>query len=267
MQESWEKPSNMLPRRSNFSLIDPPPGFVEDPYRVYAGLRTHEPVCWIGPHTVLLTRYRDVMTVYRAPAASSDKKREFGAKFGEHSPLFEHHTTSLVFSDPPLHTRVCRLLMSALHARAVAPMEGDLVRRVNELIDAIDTPGGHELVAGFAAPIPIEVIGNLLGIPARGRPQLRQRSLAILSALEPQPSALILAQGNRAVVEFSCFLRDLIGQRPQWGMLCAAEELVASAIEECLRYESPLQLNNRVLLQPLRLGKAARGLRLRRAPS
>jgi hypothetical protein len=91
MQESWEKPSNMLPRRSNFSLIDPPPGFVEDPYRVYAGLRTHEPVCWIGPHTVLLTRYRDVMTVYRAPAASSDKKREFGAKFGEHS-LFSSTT-------------------------------------------------------------------------------------------------------------------------------------------------------------------------------
>jgi cytochrome P450 len=309
----------MLPLRSNFSLIDPPPGFVEDPYRVYARLRTHEPVCWIGSHTVLLTRYRDVMTVYRAPAASSDKKREFGAKFGEHSPLFEHHTTSLVFSDPPLHTRVRRLLMSALHARAVAPMEDDLVRRVNELIDAIDTPGEHELVAAFAAPIPIEVIGNLLGIPARGRSQLRQWSLDILSALEPQPSALILAQGNRAVVEFSCFLRDLIGQRrrhpkdpdidllsrliegevdgerlsehelvhqcifllnaghetttnliangvvallghrPQWEMLCAEEGLVASAIEECLRYESPLQLNNRVLLQPLRLGEAGEG--------
>lgn len=312
----------MMMRPSSFSLIHPPAGFVENPYPVYATLRVQEPVCWIGSNTVLLTRYRDVMTVYRAPAASSDKRREFGAKFGEQSPLFEHHTTSLVFSDPPLHTRVRRLLMAALHARALAPMEGDLVRRVNELIDAIDTPGEHELVADFAAPIPIEVIGNLLGIPARERSPLRQWSLDILSALEPQPSASILAQGNSAVGEFSCFLRDLIGERrrrpkdpdtdllsrliqgevdgerlsegelvhqcifllnaghetttnlmangvvallchrPQWKMLCADEGLLASAIEECLRYESPLQLNNRVLLQPLSLGNAGEGLRL-----
>ncbi len=54
---------------------------------------------------MFLSRYDDVLAVYRDSRASSDKKVEFAPKFGA-SPLYEHHTTSLVFNDPPLHTRV-----------------------------------------------------------------------------------------------------------------------------------------------------------------
>ena len=60
-----------------FTLTQPPPGFVDDPYPFYAQLRQHAPVHAIGTASVLLTRYEDVIAVYRHPAASSDKQREF----------------------------------------------------------------------------------------------------------------------------------------------------------------------------------------------
>ncbi len=89
----------------------------------------------IAPDTWLLTRYDDVATVYRHAAASSDKQREFGPKFGLGTPLFEHHTTSLVFNDAPLHTRVRRLLMGALNQRAIARMEAGVTALVESLLD------------------------------------------------------------------------------------------------------------------------------------
>ncbi len=59
----------------------------------------------------MLSRYADLDRVYRDTRAfSSDKKTEFLPKFGQ-TPLYEHHTTSLVFNDPPLHTRVRRIMM------------------------------------------------------------------------------------------------------------------------------------------------------------
>ena len=105
-----------------FRLTAVPPDFFDDPYRYYAALRTHDPVHELGGGAVFLSRYEDVAAIYRDPRASSDKKKEFGPKFGD-SPLYEHHTTSLVFNDPPLHTRVRRLIMGAVNQRAIARME------------------------------------------------------------------------------------------------------------------------------------------------
>ena len=83
-----------------------------------------------------LTRYDDLVAVYKNTRHfSSDKKKEFCPKYGD-SPLYEHHTTSLVFNDPPLHTRVRRLIMGALTPRAIAAMEPDLIALVDRLLDA-----------------------------------------------------------------------------------------------------------------------------------
>src|SRR2546428_8828124 len=102
--------ASTVPPLAGFTLAAPPPGFIDDPYPVYAELRAHDPVHALGNDQWLLTRYDDVSALYRSAAASSDKQREFAPKFGAGTPLYEHHTTSLVFSDPPLHARVRRLL-------------------------------------------------------------------------------------------------------------------------------------------------------------
>jgi cytochrome P450 len=300
-----------------FTLTAPPAGFVDDPYPFYARLRERSPIHPIGPGQWLLTRYDDVAAVYRDPAASSDKQREFAPKFGAGTPLFEHHTTSLVFNDPPLHTRVRRLLLGALNQRAIRRMEPGVAALVDALLDRMSDAASADLIDDFAAQIPVEVIGNLLDVPREERGPLRDWSLAILSALEPVPGEQRLARGHAAVTEFLDYLRGLVAHRraapgdPEVDVLSrliagevngerlseaellhncifllnAGHEttsnligngmhallvhrgelerlarepaLIDSAVEELLRYESPLQLNNRVLTGRLVLRERA----------
>jgi hypothetical protein len=289
----------------SFSLADPPAAFFDDPHPFFDALRAASPVHPLAPNSVLLTRYDDLLAVYRSKDCSSDKRREFGAKFGAGTPIYEHHTTSLVFSDPPLHTRVRRILMGALNQKAIARMEAGVSAIVERLLDALEAKAAPDLIEDFAAQIPVEVIGNLLGIPRTERGPLREWSLAILSALEPAPRAARLARANAAVTEFLVFLRELVTHRARHpgdpevdmltrlmrgdseGQLSEAEllhncifllnaghetttnligngavalmthhdqferlarqpALITSAVEELLRYESPIQLNNRL---------------------
>jgi len=308
---------------AGFSLATPPPGFIDDPYTFYAALRSHAPVFELEPGSLLLTRHADVLALYREAAASSDKQREFGPKFGADppSPLFEHHTTSLVFSDPPRHTRVRRLLMGALNQRAIARMEAGVVALVDGLLDRLADLAAPDLIEDFAARIPVEVIGNLLDVPHAERAPLREWSLAILSALEPAPAPAVLVRGNSAVSEFLTYLRKLVAdrarhpgdpeadvltrlmngdasggqdgqlseaellhncifllnaghetttnlignglnalmtQRDQLDRLVAEPGLLPTAVEELLRFESPLQLNNRQLTAPVVIGGTER---------
>src|SRR6187402_1021121 len=158
-----------------------PADFYANPYPVYAALREHEPVRRMPDGSYFLTRHADAVAVYRdAQTFSSDKKVEFEPKYGAGSALFEHHTTSLVFNDPPLHTRVRKLIMGALARRAIAGMEPGLVTLVDTLLDAIEAKGGGDLVEDFASAIPVEIIGNLLAVPRDERGPLRNWSLAIL---------------------------------------------------------------------------------------
>ena len=197
-----------------FDLRALPADFYANPYPVYALLRETEPVKRMPDGSYFLTRYDDLVAVYRdAQTFSSDKKVEFTPKYGAGSPLLEHHTTSLVFNDPPLHTRVRKLIMGALTRRAIAEMEPGLVTLVDSLLDRIEGQGGGDLIEDFASAIPVEIIGNLLGVPHEDRGPLRGWSLAILGALEPKLTPEQEALGNRSVSEFTAYLKDLVAHR------------------------------------------------------
>ena len=299
---------------AGFDLRALPQAFYDDPYPTYRELRERTPVLRLPDGGIFLSRYADVQAVYKdAQCFSSDKTVEFGPKYGA-SPLYEHHTTSLVFNDPPLHTRVRRLLIGALTAKAIERMEPALGARVDYLLDAAQGRGTIDLIDDFASAIPIEIIGNLLDVPQDERGSLRGWSLAILGALEPAPSADQLALGNRAVVEFATYLSDLVARRrlrpgnpetdvltrliegePEGGRLTETEliqncifilnaghetttnlignalvalagfaeqkrlllerpDLMRSAVEEVLRYESSNQLGNRITTRATRIG-------------
>src|ERR1700724_3954594 len=187
--------------------------FYADPYPTYRALREHEPVKRLLNGSYFLTRYDDLVSAYKnTKLFSSDKKKEFSPKYGT-SLLYEHHTTSLVFNDPPAHTRVRRLIMGALSPRAIAAMEPDLVALVDRLLDGLAAKGKVDLIDDFASAIPIEVIGNLLDVPHEEREPLRDWSLAILGALEPVVSPEAFARGNSAVKDFLAYLEDLVERR------------------------------------------------------
>ena len=197
----------------SFDLRALPSDFYANPFPYYHALREHTPVKRMPDGSYLLTRYADVEYVYKNPKLfSSDKHKEFKPKYGD-SLLYEHHTTSLVFNDPPLHTRVRRLIAGALTPRAISAMEPALVALVDRLLNAMATKADVDLIEDFAAAIPVEVIGNLLGVPHDERRPLRGWSLAILGALEPVISGEVFERGNRAVGEFLAYLEDLIERR------------------------------------------------------
>jgi len=197
-----------------FDLAAPPPGFVDNPFPWYDALLTHAPVLPQPDGSVILTRHADLERVYKDTTLySSDKKAAFAPKYGPGSPLYEHHTTSLVFNDPPLHTRVRKIMTSALTPRAIARMEPGLLATVDHLLDAMADKREVDLIEDFASSIPIQIIGNLLDVPMAERGPLRDWSLAILGALEPTLTDAQLQRGHDSVTAFKAYLQDLVARR------------------------------------------------------
>lgn len=300
-----------------FDLKKIGPDFIANPYPVYNALREHNPVAAMPGGNYFVSGYDDCIAVYKdAKLFSSDKRAEFRPKFGD-GLLYQHHTTSLIFNDPPLHTRVRKIIAGALNARAVADMEAPMIALTDQLLDRIAASGEADLIADLAAAVPIEVIGNLLAIPHAERHPLRDWSLAILGALEPSPGPDLLVAGETAVAEFLDYLRILVADRRkrpgdpardvltrliqgeqggeqlteiellqnvifilnaghetttnlignglyallEWpaekARLIAEPSLINGAVEEFLRFESPVQIGNRVVTSDTTVGGVA----------
>jgi cytochrome P450 len=173
--------------------------FLDDPFPYYHALRRFAPLKRLPDGSVFLSRHVDVAVCYRDPVMRSDKKAEFGPKFGVGTPLYKHHTTSLVFNDPPLHTRVRKLLAAAFTPRALAALQPRIEAVVDGLLAEHADKGRMDLVEDFAFRLPVEVICDMLGVPAGERAPFRRYSLAILGALEPVAGPERQAAGNAAV--------------------------------------------------------------------
>jgi cytochrome P450 len=199
--------------------------FLDDPYPTYRALRQFDPVHRIPDGSYFLTRYDDCLSVYRDPDIwSSDKKLDFRPNFSG-SLLYEHHTTSLVFNDPPYHTRVRKLLAPAFTPRALLALRDRIEKLVDRLLEDAAVKGQIDLIADFAAAIPVGLIGDMLGIPQDERKPLRGWSLAILGALEPVLSPQQFNTGVSAVADFKNYLTDIIADRVRSGRSDPAEIL------------------------------------------
>jgi len=210
-----------------FDLKKLTPAFLENPYPTYRVLRQFDPVHRMPDGSYFLTRYHDCLSVYRdAETWSSDKKLDFQPNFAD-SLLYEHHTTSLVFNDPPYHTRVRKLLAPAFAPRALRALQDRIEQLVDRLLEAAAARGEIDLIADFAAAIPVQLIGDMLGVPQDERTPLRGWSLAILGALEPVLSRQQFDDGVTAVADFKDYLRDIIARRLRRGDGDPAEILSA----------------------------------------
>jgi cytochrome P450 len=200
-----------------FDLKHVDQAFIDDPYPVYRALREHDPVHRMPDGSYFLTRYADCNTVYRDPETwSSDKRLDFRPNFGD-SLLYEHHTTSLVFNDAPYHARVRKLLAPAFTPRALKALRPRIEVLVDRLLDEAAERGHFDLIDDFASAIPVQLIGDMLGVPEDEREPLRGWSLAILGALEPVLNREQFERGVRAVGEFKNYLIDLIRRMPSLG--------------------------------------------------
>ncbi len=198
---------------TNFNLKKLDAEFLANPYPTYRALRQYDPIHRMPDGSYFLTRYDDCLAVYRDTQTwSSDKTLDFRPNFGN-SLLYEHHTTSLVFNDPPYHTRVRKLLAPAFTPRALRALETRIKALVDRLLDAAAQAGEIDLITEFAAAIPVQLIGDMLGIPQHEREPLRDWSLAILGALEPVLSPEQFDTGVGAVADFKKYLHGIISDR------------------------------------------------------
>ena len=195
-----------------FDLNSIGPDFIEDPHPTLHALRRVDPVHRNADGSVYLTRYADCLKVYQSRDMLSDKTEEFGKKFGQ-CPLRDHHTTSLIFNDPPYHTVVRKLISGAFTPRKLAEFEPLIDQIVDRLLDRVEDLGELDLIEDFAKVLPTEIISFMLGIPESYRARLRDYSIAILGALDPVVPEERMAAGNAAVTEFSEILDDLINHR------------------------------------------------------
>ncbi|MFH8407379.1 cytochrome P450 [Streptomyces sp. NPDC018019] len=165
------------------------PEFFRDPYPLLAALRERGPVQRVrsGPHgaTWLVTGWAEARTALADPRLSKDTTRYFADKPSKRD-LAPAVSATMLATDPPDHTRLRRLAVKAFTPAAVARLEPRVAALADGLLDGMAARGeSADLVEDFAVPLPIEVIGDLLGVPREDRPALRRWSNDLFAAGAP----------------------------------------------------------------------------------
>lgn len=153
-------------------LVDP--AVLADPHPALAALRESGPVHRIdmrmGLPVWVVTRYDDVLAALSDPRLSNDPHNA-GAL--EETLRGDFLSRSLIGTDPPEHTRLRRLVAKAFTARRVEGLRPRVQEIADALLDRITPRGSADLVGEFALPLPITVIGELLGVPEADRDRFR----------------------------------------------------------------------------------------------
>jgi unspecific monooxygenase len=293
------------------------PGFIADPYPVYAKLRRTPVQYDDATDHWLVSRYEDVNAILR--------DRRFGrtylhvathAEMGRpdppqwHAPFWDLINSGILDMEPPDHTRVRRLVSKAFTPRFVESLRPRVQAIMDKLVDVVAGAREFDLLPTIAEPLPVTIIAEMLGIPEQDRHLLRPWSADICKMYELNPPVESQRDSVRASQQFSEYLRVLARERrPQPGddlisaltqvvdegetltedelvgtcvlLLNAGHEatvnstligwwtlfrhpdrlrqlredrsLLPTAIEELLRFDTPLQMFERWVLEPFEL--------------
>jgi cytochrome P450 len=298
-----------------------------NPYPHYRELREREPLHRNPLGFWIISRYREGASVLRdrrfAMIDPRDRDDPLGLLLDRDSLAIiqDAMTRTMLFMNPPDHTRIRSLVTKAFTSRVVEGLRPRIQAIVDELIDAVAARGEMDLVADVAYPLPVTVIAEMMGIPAKDRFQFRQWATDLAPTIDPVLMPDALARAVRAVTEFAEYFRPLVEdrrRRPQNDLLSAliaaeeagdrlseeelfanailligaghetttnligngllallrnpaelerlrrSPELVEAAVEELLRYDSPVQMSGRKAKEDLMVGdeKIAAGERV-----
>jgi cytochrome P450 family 142 subfamily A polypeptide 1 len=283
------------PTRPEVRLLDP--DFYADPEPLFAWMRREAPVYWDDATGIWgIARYADIMTVSR------DAKTFCSGKGSRP----ESSVPSMINADPPEHNLRRGIISSGFTPRRVQAHEPYLRKKVRELLDAVERRGECDFVRDVATPLPMFMIGELMGLPdadhekllewsdlfATGGEEVREKvgpavvdyanyimeiieqrrggsaedlvSLVVNAELDGQrltdndlifETMLILVGGDETTRHvISGGLEALLRHRGQWEALRADRALLPSAVEEMLRWVTPIQNMNRTATRDTELG-------------
>ncbi len=286
------------------------PHFVRDPYPVYDRLRgAAGPVHFAANDWWLVSRHAEVDALLRHRGLGRVfTPREPYERFAPWNLVNEHAMLEL---EPPDHTRLRRLVSKAFTPRRIEALRPAIRDLTDRLLDGLLDDGGGDVVAELAEPLPVEVIGELLGIDPADRALLRPWSNAIVALYEPVTDPAVEQAAIDAAADFSAFLRELIvrrrsdpgddlfsalvglqddgdrlsedelvatavlllnagheasvnvlsnavahllGERSHWQQLVDDPGLVPTAVEEAIRYDTPLSVFTRFAAEDVEVG-------------
>jgi pimeloyl-[acyl-carrier protein] synthase len=283
-----------------------------NPYPKYAQLRAKDPVHWSPLMDAwVMTRYAHVDAILRDHKRFSNDPRHRQHARAPRTTVDNVGGQSMLFLDPPDHTRLRALVNKAFTPQAIATLTGRIQAIVQELLDQIPEPSHFDLIDTLAYPLPVIVMAELLGIPPEDRARFKRWSERRARALEPTITASEIQEANRAAHELDAYFRGIITARRRAprddliSTLVAAEEagdkltldellvmlrllliagnetttnligngmlallrhpdqlqmlrenpdLMDTAVEELLRYDTPVQVDPRTVLEDVDIG-------------
>ncbi|MBY0525099.1 MAG: cytochrome P450 [Gemmataceae bacterium] len=192
------------------------PDMLDDPYPTYHRMRSTHPIYHAADGKWYLTRYADVAAALRSPALSCAGTDQLRRAFPqpELQDAFDGMARGMMHTDPPAHTRLRGLVSKAFTPHAVEAMTGRIQSIVDRLLDNVVSRGRMDVVQDLAQPLPLLVIGDMLGIP----PEDRERVKAWIEAMTrlgdvPSVETFMAAAATRR--EVVAYLVDLVAQRRQ----------------------------------------------------
>jgi cytochrome P450 len=196
------------------------PAFHRDPYPFYRRLRESDPVHWNPPGIWVLTRHADVVAVLKNPHVSSDFRNSdlyvaFRQMMGDEAP--RERISSMLFRDPPDHTRLRALVTKAFTAKRIEDLRPRMQQIVDQLVAAAIEQGEVDLVADLAYPLPVQLICEMLGVPAEDHHRFHAWSADMVSTLDPMASAEVMDRAMASGEAFDAYFRDLIARRRHGG--------------------------------------------------
>ena len=196
------------------NLLDP--DFLADPYPVYHRLRTEDPVHHHPLGFYVLTRYDDVTAFLRDPRfGKSGYQALFESRFGA-GPDGPWLALSMLFRDPPDHTRLRALVSKAFSPRVVETLRGRIQDIVDRLLERMVGSAGMDVIEDLAYPLPVTVISELLGVPVGDADTVKEWSWDVARALDAIALPVgpdVIERGRRATDEMAGYFRRLIVER------------------------------------------------------
>ncbi|MFI7303906.1 cytochrome P450 [Micromonospora aurantiaca] len=189
---------------------------LDDPYPAYAALREAGPVVPAGPGVWAVTGHTDVTALLADPRVGHEFPDVVYQASGEPDAVTGFFRATVLNRDAPVHTVLRRAMSRLLAPRAVAGLRGRVDELVGELFTAMD--GDADLVTGLAAPLPVTVAAELLGIPVADRDLVRPYAMTLARAF----GAGIRVEGDRdataaAVTWLRAYVRELLAERERRG--------------------------------------------------
>lgn len=316
-------PGALDPNAELVALLATPEGRA-DPYPHYARIREQTPVFRSAMGSWIVSRFADCQQVLRAPhfgkgadldATARMRVARWGIPADEVDEFFAffERRQSILTLNPPDHTRLRGLVARAFTPNTVEALRPHVVALCDGLLDTLaDLAGGGnsvDVMGELAFPLPVAVIGELLGVPVEDRPQFQALVRAATRLLEPMSDLDDLRGARTARVSMEQYFEGLIAERRRrpeddllseliavsdgsdrltqdevistaillfaagfetttnlignglWALLCHPEQLTGlrasvddpaamhRAVEELLRWDSPVQLDGRVALR------------------